>query len=56
VKAKQDEYNLLADKRDTGKLTEKEYKRWVQLVNESFADESLKIVKTWAEGFGNHSK
>lgn len=46
------EYNNLADKRDSGKLTDEEYIRWKQLVNESLTEALPTIIKTWMNGFG----
>lgn len=45
------EYHLLADKRDKGTLTNKEHKRWIQLVNKSFIEGLPKVVQAWKEGF-----
>lgn len=45
------EYDSLADKRDAGKMTNKEHKRWIQLVNKSFVEGLPKVVQAWKEGF-----
>lgn len=45
------EYHLLADKRNAGTLTNKEYKKWLELVEMSFEESFLYITGTWKEGF-----
>ena len=45
------EYDILADKRETDKLTAKEHKRWIVLVEKSFAQGIPTIVKSWMNGF-----
>lgn len=46
------EYSALIEKRAQGKLTRKEYKRYVLLVNKAFTSEFPKIAKAWMTGFG----
>lgn len=45
-----EEYNKLADKRELGKMTNEDHKRWKQLVNKSFIQEVPKITQVWMEG------
>jgi hypothetical protein len=41
------EYNALGDKRDCGKLTNKEYKRYLTLLDKAFSQGLLEIIKTY---------
>ena len=50
------EYHLLADKRDSGKMTKKEHKRWKQLINKSFLENTPNLVKSWTDDFGLNTK
>ena len=45
------EYEILIDKRQAGELTNKEYKRYLFLLNKAFAEGIPKIVKAWTESF-----
>lgn len=45
------EYDLLADKRENNTMTNKEHKRWIQLVNKSFSEGLPKVVQAWKKGF-----
>lgn len=51
TEAESKRYNELADRRDGGKMTQKEHKEWLKLVNKSFLEGLPKIVATWKKGF-----
>lgn len=44
-------YHELADKRDNGKLSRKEHKEWLILVDKSFNEGMPRIFKVWEKGF-----
>lgn len=45
-------YHELASKRDSGKMTNKEHKEWIKLIDKSFLEGLPKIAAAWKEGFG----
>jgi hypothetical protein len=45
------EYELLIQKRESNKLTNKEWKRYKVLVNKAIFSAFPKITKAWADGF-----
>jgi hypothetical protein len=46
------EFHALSDKRDSGKMTNAEYKRYLVLVNKFFREGLPKVVSVWGNGFG----
>ena len=50
-KLEENEYRVLADKREKCTLTGKEYQRWRQLVDKSFKEGLPKVAQVWKEGF-----